>query len=217
MHRVVAFVFLLLGALSLTGSEAPPAKPAVEELIEKLSANDLEVRKAAERSIEALGPEALPALRKALAGKPSLEVSRRIEKWIPRFELAALSAPKKVTLHVTGRPLEEVIAQLAKQTGYSLTLESDADQGKKPYDFRFAGVPFWEALDTVCARAGMVASSDGKGLQLKFSDEHSPFVQRHGAFRAVGQGFCFSSMHQRHNSFGLVKRKPAVGRDLPLP
>ncbi len=218
---ILAAVAILLASLPLTwGDEkekAPPAaaadKPDVERLIEQLEDKDFQVRKAAEEAIEALGPDALPALRKALAGKPSLEVTRRIEKWIPQFELAALTAPKRVTLDVTGKPLPEVVAQIAKQTGYPLNLPADAEREKKLFDFKLNRVTFWEALEAVCAAGELVPSRDGegKGFQLQYSDKHQPFVSRHGAFRLVAQSFHYSYSRQRSNQLNMVPRKPAEG------
>jgi hypothetical protein len=213
MRRGILVAVVLLAVLPLLRGDAPPAKPTIEQLIEQLGDKDFKVRQIAEKAIEELGPDALPALRKALEAKPTLDVSRRIEKWIPQFELAALSNPKTVTLSVTGRPLHEVVDQIAKQTGYPMAITADADRENKPHDFKFDRVPFWDALDAVCAAGEMLASRnpDQKGFQLQFSDKYQPFVHRHGAFRVVGQGFQYSYSKQRSNQFGLVGRKPAEG------
>jgi hypothetical protein len=199
MRRVILAAVVLLAVLPLLRGDAPPLKPTIEQMIEQLGDKDFKVRQAAEKAIEEMGPDALPALRKALEGKPTLDVSRRIEKWIPQFELAALSNPKRVTLSVTGRPLHEVVDQIAKQTGYPITLVADAEREKKAYDFKFDRVTFWEALAAACDAGGTIASRDPeqKGFQLTVSDKYQPFVYRHGAFRVVGQGFHYSYSKQQ--------------------
>src|ERR1700728_2791040 len=112
MRRGILVAVVLLAVLPLLRDDSPPAKPTVEQLIEQLADKDFKVRQAAEKAIEEIGADALPALRKALEAKPPLEVSRRIEKWIPQFELAALSAPRRITLDVKEKPLHEVVEQI---------------------------------------------------------------------------------------------------------
>jgi HEAT repeat protein len=92
MYRAFAFTALLVGiATFLTAQEPAPGK-SIAQLIEDLGNQDFNVREAAAKAIEALGPEALPALRKA-KDHPELEVRRRIKEWIPKFEMGAAACP----------------------------------------------------------------------------------------------------------------------------
>jgi hypothetical protein len=213
MRRGIVAVAMVLAVVALARGDAPPTKPTIEQLIEQLSNDDFKVRQAAVKAIEAMDPEVLPALRTALKANPPLEVRRQIEKMIAQFELAAVTNPKLVTLSATARPLQEVVEQLAKQSGYPITLVPDAGKEKKLHDFKFERVPLWEALDAVCASGEMVVSRDAgqKGFQLMFSDRYQPFVSRHGAFRVVGQGLQYSKSTSRSNQLTMVARKPADG------
>jgi HEAT repeat protein len=59
---------------------APPSDvKRLGQLIADLDNDEFAVRERAQRQLEGMGEDAAPALRKALAGKPALEVRRRIE------------------------------------------------------------------------------------------------------------------------------------------
>jgi hypothetical protein len=66
---------------------APDAKQ-VERLISDLDSSEFAVREAAAEKLRGLGEQAEPALRKALEGKPSLEVRKRLESLHADAELA---------------------------------------------------------------------------------------------------------------------------------
>jgi RNA polymerase sigma factor (sigma-70 family) len=73
-------------------SAKPPDATRIERLIADLDEERFQVREQAARELEALAERAAPALRKALAGKPSLEVKRRLETLRHRLEGGSLSA-----------------------------------------------------------------------------------------------------------------------------
>lgn len=58
----------------------PPDPLLLARLLADLDSDRFEVRDKATRQIESIGELAEPALRKALAGKPSLELRRRVEQ-----------------------------------------------------------------------------------------------------------------------------------------
>src|SRR5579871_5570580 len=89
MYRIVAVAALLIGILSLLPAQETTPTKSIEQLIDQLSSQDFKVREAAAKEIEALGPQALPALRKA-KDHPDLDVRRRIREWIPKFELQGI-------------------------------------------------------------------------------------------------------------------------------
>jgi RNA polymerase sigma factor (sigma-70 family) len=71
----------------------PPVDPRrIERLSADLDHEQFDVRERATRELERLGERAEPALRKALAGKPSLEARRRLRVLLDRLEGASPSA-----------------------------------------------------------------------------------------------------------------------------
>ena len=73
-------------------SAKPPDTKRVERLIADLDDERFQVREQAAKELEALAEHAASALRKALAGKPSLEAKRRLEALLHRLDDGSLSA-----------------------------------------------------------------------------------------------------------------------------
>jgi RNA polymerase sigma factor (sigma-70 family) len=83
------------GAAAFLRGKIPPMKPAAAERLQKLIA-DLDsdkfaVREAAERGLAELGDLAGPAMGKALAGSPALEVRLRLQKLVDNLATRKLS------------------------------------------------------------------------------------------------------------------------------
>jgi hypothetical protein len=82
-------------AVGFLGKRLRSAEPVdikrIERLIAELDNERFEVREQATRELAALAEGAAPALRKALAGKPSLEMSRRLGALLDRLDGAPLS------------------------------------------------------------------------------------------------------------------------------
>jgi hypothetical protein len=72
-------------------STPPVDTRRIERLIADLDDERFQVRKQATQELEAQAERAAPALRKALAGKPSLEVRRRLEALLDRLDGGSLS------------------------------------------------------------------------------------------------------------------------------
>ena len=151
---------LLSPALAQEKSTAPaaPAKPAAngpaaEKLVEQLGDRDFQIRETAAKALEALGPAALPALKKAQSHADP-EVRRRVNAMIPGIERAAALAPKRINLVFKDKKIKDILAALSKESGYKITLNND--QGRNQvYSFTFANTPFWEAFDKVCSTGGL--------------------------------------------------------------
>jgi WD40 repeat protein len=85
------------GAVPFLGQHLAVARVAaadterLERLIADLDDGAFQVRQRATKELMALGDRAAPALRKALAGQPSLEVRRRLEALLDRVEVAGPS------------------------------------------------------------------------------------------------------------------------------
>jgi WD40 repeat protein len=71
-------------------SPVPPPDAALArratQLVEELNADAFDVRQKAALELEKIGEAAVPALRKALASRPSLDVRRRVEQILAGFE-----------------------------------------------------------------------------------------------------------------------------------
>src|SRR5216683_1501994 len=185
----------------------PGAIPQIEPLIEQLADKDFQRREAASKALAAVGTEALPALQKARS-HPDPEVRRRLDELIPPLERALALKPKRVTLHVANKPIREIIDELTKQTGYKFTgLENQGDESaKQVYTFHFDSVPFWQALDEVCAAGGFVLQqnyqSDDSLRLFHQPESYAPFVSYDGAFKVIPTGFNYN----RTNHFAQITR-----------
>jgi hypothetical protein len=194
-----------LPALGDNNPTAPVVKaPSVEQLIERLGSPDFKTREAASHSLAALGVSALPALRKA-QDHADPEVRRRLDELIPALEASASLEPRRVTLRTKNKPLKEILAEVTSQTGYKIQLLPDTSQRDKlVHSFDFANVPFWHALERVCAATGLALQQNYYAddvIRLQAADQamQSPFVHHNGAFRLVAQGFSYGRSIQFGN------------------
>lgn len=215
MRRTVALALLVgLGLSPVLASPAPEAMPAaaeVERLIEKMADRNPQTREAAYQALRDLGPESLPALRRA-RDHADPEVRRRVVLLIETKELAARLAPKRVTLHVHAKPIRDVIAEIAKQTSYKIEyLNNDAERDKQGYDYDLENVPFWDVLQRISTDSGLVMlsyyRSDGQ-ITLQARDSHEPFVYRDGIFRVSATGFNYN----RQIQFGTIPKDGGDGQ-----
>jgi WD40 repeat protein len=95
---------------------------AIARLIAALDAENFEEREKAGKELEALGRGAEPALRKALAGRPSAEAKRRIEELLeklkdkggPRPESVRLLRAVEVLEHLATPEARKLLESLAK-------------------------------------------------------------------------------------------------------
>jgi hypothetical protein len=160
--------FCLLAGWNLALAAQPPSDgPAkkvtperLQQLVEQLGHPRFTVRDKATRELEALGPDALPALRQA-AKSPDAETRSRAEKLIATLEghghVAALLAPKRLRLNVKKVSAAEAVAELARLSGYRLELTGDRsglDQRQVTLDT--GETTFWDALQQLTRQAGLV-------------------------------------------------------------
>jgi hypothetical protein len=222
-------LFLNLGFAPLAqgGAPAATAKSTVEQLIDKLANRDFRIRETASKELAQLGIEALPALQKARTNADP-EVRRRLEELIPPLERAQILMPKRVTLHMTNKPIQDVLNEISKQTGYKIATwggaampmivmpgmgavpaaGARAEKGKTVFSFHLDKLSFWEALDKVCDAAGLILPQGYWGddqLHLQPSDSYVPFHCYSGPFKVVATGFNY----YRNNNFAQLPRNPA--------
>jgi hypothetical protein len=219
MRRISCWaIVLVLGFAPLVRGDAPTKKPAgltPEQLVEQLTSKDYRQRDKASKALTALGKEALPALQKAKA-HPDPEVRRRLDELIPPLERAVLLTPRQLSLHVTNKPIREVLAELSKVTGYKFqygweTPVANAPRDKVVYSFHFDKLPFWQAIDKITDATGMMLQPyyggwgmDDTTLMFYGADSYVPYSCYSGPFKLIAFGFNYS----RSNNFGQLPKNP---------
>ncbi len=130
-----------------------------------------------------------PRRRVAKVAHDAPEVSRQVRELLTEIETAVLLAPKRVTLKVVNKPLQDIIQDVAAQTGYKI--ECFSSDPRQPYNFDLADVPFWEAIDRINRDTGLVLQQTygDQAVRLQHVDGFNAHVSRDGAFRIFVNGF----------------------------
>jgi hypothetical protein len=193
--------------VSAPAASAKPAPP-VDPWIEQLSSPNFRAREVAVKEIMKIGIPALPALVKA-KDRRDAEARRRIDEMIGVLERAAALAPKLITLKIDKKPVRDVLNEMAKQTGFKIPTNDatfNGPQGKALHSFQFDKMPFWEALDRVCEKAGLIMQPNGgdNTLRVSFQDSYEPFKSYDGSFKVSATGFTYN----RNSNFGELPKTP---------
>ncbi len=152
-----------LGA-TVSGPAGADDTDRVARLVKQLGSNRFVERDRAKRELEAIGMPALEALRRAARSK-DLETSRRAGELVRRMEekiaLDRLLAPKKVRLKLNDTPVPDAVAELSRQSGYNIQIQGDrAILAKRKVTLDTGETTFWQALDQLCQKAGLVENSN---------------------------------------------------------
>ncbi len=151
----------ILSTLALAFADEPG--PAA--LVVLLGSPDRVEREEAARTLEEMGPEALPALH--LAEKAGPEELRSKARPIARLiEGRQLDRPSLVAVDFDGLPLEEALRTLAARSGHAIQVDTGDDVAlpRRPIIAKaLAPISFWEALDRV-GQAGHVRHHPGAGV-----------------------------------------------------
>ncbi|MSR32124.1 MAG: hypothetical protein EXR99_11515 [Gemmataceae bacterium] len=151
----------LLGLVLFAGvSLGLQTESGVAKLVRDLGSSSFEEREKATRDLEAQGEKALVELKKASASEDA-EVRRRAEDLVRKIESQLenqrLTRPTLVQLNHKEAPLENVLADLFKQSGFRVILQDRAGTAaKKKVTVQTSRIPFWEALEQVCLAGGLV-------------------------------------------------------------
>lgn len=199
------------GTVAGPPAPAPAPKPAgpdlsrtaTQTLVDQLGSDDFRVREAAGRELNARAEKALPELRRALAAATDPEVARRLQVLVRKLDFERLVAPKRVTMKMTDKPVKDIIAEFAKQTGYKIQF-GGGDDGK--HSFEFTDTPFWVAIDQVAAAAGLNVYPDydeDGGIRAYAQDSYNPHVSYSGPFRFVATNI---STNKNVQLSGLTRR-----------
>jgi hypothetical protein len=161
IHVVLAVCLGLISLVVLSAAAAEdPDSQRIAQLITQLSSDTFREREEATRALEAIGTPALEALRKA-AQSPDPEVRHRAEQLVRKItepmESAKLLAPLRIQLKYQDTPVEQAVKDLAKQTGYPISLAgSKARLAGRRVTLSTGETTFWQAFDQFCVKAGLV-------------------------------------------------------------
>lgn len=165
---------------------ASPAEGSTAAWIAQLGSADYRVRERAALELSRQGEAVLPQLRGALAATTDAEVARRLDDLIRKLEYDRLTRPRRVTLHVKDKPLNAILEEISRQTGYVFaagTIRPDIT-----YSYDWENVPFWQAVDAVTNAAGVTIYpeyDDVGTLRVYEQDVYNPYVAYSGPFRFI--------------------------------
>jgi hypothetical protein len=149
-------------SLALGLAALPPGAPTSDQighLINQLGSPQFKEREAATLALDTIGPPALDALQKAARG-PDPEVRCRAERLAQqihkRAEAAQLLRAKRVHLVYNDTPVAEAVEDFAQKTGFPLHLGTRASLVGRTVTLDTGEVSFWEALDQLCRKAGLL-------------------------------------------------------------
>jgi hypothetical protein len=161
---------LVVGACAALAVPAtPPSGEQIDKLIAQLGSSSFRQREAATKELEALGEPALGALKKATTSG-DMEVANRaaalVERITNRLENARRLEPTYVNLTFKDTPVEEAFAELAKQSGFPITIGGDKSKlAERRVTLETGRVAFWVAFEKLREQGGL---SEAESSQLGF-------------------------------------------------
>jgi hypothetical protein len=176
-------------AAPLFAAAPPPSPEAVEaqRLVEQLGHRNWRVRERAERRLLVIARHALPRVRDAQGSRNSA-IRRRAIELVPALETAILLAPRRVTFSVRNQPLQKVLEELKKASGYQIfhqSLMGPVGQGETKYTYDFVDVPFWDVINRLCRDASLTVQQSwgNDNVWLNQTNTPGPHMSRSGPFR----------------------------------
>jgi hypothetical protein len=153
---------VVLVAAVPSGAADKASPETIAKLVEKLGSTEFSEREKATRELEALGEQALDALRKAAKGD-DLETKRRAEELIKKVESRQLTKkvlePSKIRFAFKDTPLREAIEEVNKKTGLNIILNDPENKlADRKVTLDTGETTLWEAVDQFVAKAGLVES-----------------------------------------------------------
>ena len=154
-------------AAAITSNAATVSTDMVRaaQLSRRLGFGSIAIRDAAERDVLAIGPAALPLVIAArrTASPEALFRLDGIQRDLERLAAEKAIEPAAVTLTAQDLPVREVLAALFAQAGSSIKLAplvGEGVAGSQRISIAINRATFWEALDDVLDRAGLVLVCD---------------------------------------------------------
>jgi len=153
--------------------------------VKKLGDPHFRQRELASETLRAAGPRALAALKEGVTSS-DLEIRQRAQDLVSEIEGAQQMAPKRVTLREVNKPVKDVVASLAKASGYTIDVWSN---NTNPISIQCVDKPFWEVIDEISGKAGLMLQQNYGDDRVRLnSQEHvSRFVDYSGPFRIAAQ------------------------------
>jgi hypothetical protein len=162
---VVGLGLCVASAESATPTPAKTDPAVVAKLVAQLGSERYEDREAAFKELDALGPIALEALRTAVTSRDEETRRRAVELVLlieKRQECAQLTQPKIVHLVYADTPVNQAVQDLARKTGFQIQIEGDQTKlANRKITLDTGEVPFWQAVDEFCQKAGLVERGSG--------------------------------------------------------
>jgi hypothetical protein len=158
----------------------------MEQWVGQIVADRIEATGAA-RSLQDVGPPAVPALMRAERHAQGV-TQQRLRDLLDAIVRQEAAGSRPVRLKLTNAPLAETVKALSRASGVPLAYDNAvrADRVSPTVTLDAPAAPFWEALDRVC-RAGRLTwaiTPDGRGLRLRPGSTPAPeHVSYWGAFR----------------------------------
>jgi hypothetical protein len=184
---------LWLGAVAVAAGWAAvacgdAAPDRLESLISRLGSGTYRDREAASHELDALGADALAALRRAtVSADPETRhrAGELVERIGDRLTAARILAPSTFEFKYENKPLAEAVADFGRRAGVSLTLSDPT-----PSKFRerrvtaatSGPIPFWDAVELFCRKADL-HEWDGFSRVAGLGNQ-----QQMGAVEILGQG-----------------------------
>jgi len=180
----------------------------IDSYISQLGSKQFQKRREALSVLEQLGPIALPQLRMALEKATDAEVRRHLSALIPSLEQAKVLTPTQLTLIAKDRPLKDFLKEVEKQSGYKVELVAgNVKDEKLPITVDWNKVSFWEAMQTLAERYGLVFQegwygNDNLTIRMMQGEPTAGYVQLDGPFRVSATGFFYTRNIQFNNRAG---------------
>ena len=148
----------MLSALTIAAAIfSLPAGDDTREVVGRLASARAAERAEAEAAVEALGDLAADALKEATESR-DLELRHRAAEMLDRLDGRRLARPTMVPLRYEDVPLGEVVAQIGRDAGIDLTLDSSGDPRLRQRKVTLradAPVTLWAAIDRLGEAAGL--------------------------------------------------------------
>jgi hypothetical protein len=179
-----------LGTLPAGAVSAPADEGRISRLISQLASLKFAERRQASRELDSIGEPALAALRKAMSAE-DMETCHRAGELVAKIEKrlddAAVIAPTRVRLVCKDMPVPDAIAELSRKSKIEILIEpnSRARLAQRNVTLDTGEVTFWEALDLLCQKAGLVETTLQTAIPSVTSYTHTTRVLQPQAIKPL--------------------------------